>query len=76
MTIATVKTEHRRDNQEVVGTSRVLLRKDLEELKARIGWDRFIEVYVNAPLEVCEQRDPKGHLCKGESRIDPGIHGD
>jgi adenylylsulfate kinase-like enzyme len=20
----------------------------------------FIEVYVNAPLEVCEQRDPKG----------------
>lgn len=22
--------------------------------------DRFIEIYVNAPLKVCEQRDPKG----------------
>ncbi|OYD97458.1 adenylyl-sulfate kinase [Nostoc sp. 'Peltigera membranacea cyanobiont' 210A] len=29
-----------------------------EELKAHIG--DFIEVYVNAPLEVCEQRDVKG----------------
>lgn len=29
-----------------------------EELKAQIG--DFIEVYVNAPLEVCEQRDVKG----------------
>ena len=25
-----------------------------------IGPDDFIEVYVNAPLEVCEQRDVKG----------------
>jgi adenylylsulfate kinase len=25
-----------------------------------IGYDDFIEVYVNAPLEVCEQRDVKG----------------
>ena len=24
------------------------------------GEDRFIEVYVSAPLEVCEKRDPKG----------------
>jgi len=29
-----------------------------EEVRARIG--DFIEVYVNTPLEVCEQRDPKG----------------
>ncbi|MEH1869063.1 MAG: adenylyl-sulfate kinase [Nostoc sp.] len=29
-----------------------------EEIKERIG--DFIEVYVNAPLEVCEQRDVKG----------------
>ncbi|MDZ7968479.1 MAG: adenylyl-sulfate kinase [Nostoc sp. DedSLP03] len=29
-----------------------------EEVKAQIG--DFIEVYVNAPLEVCEQRDVKG----------------
>lgn len=25
-----------------------------------IGRERFIEVYVNAPLDVCERRDPKG----------------
>jgi adenylylsulfate kinase len=25
-----------------------------------IGDKRFIEVYINAPLEVCEKRDPKG----------------
>jgi adenylylsulfate kinase len=29
-----------------------------EEMRQRIG--NFIEVYVNAPLEVCEQRDVKG----------------
>lgn len=29
-----------------------------EEVRQRIG--NFIEVYVNAPLEVCEQRDVKG----------------
>jgi len=28
--------------------------------KSIIGEDRFIEVYINAPLEVCEQRDVKG----------------
>ncbi len=25
-----------------------------------IGKENFIEVYINAPLEVCEERDPKG----------------
>ncbi|HET8887545.1 MAG TPA: adenylyl-sulfate kinase [Candidatus Angelobacter sp.] len=29
-----------------------------EEVRSRIG--DFIEVYVNTPLEICEQRDPKG----------------
>ncbi len=28
--------------------------------RAIIGKDDFIEIYVNAPLEVCEQRDVKG----------------
>jgi bifunctional enzyme CysN/CysC len=38
-----------------------------EEIRMRIG--RFIEVYVNAPLETCEQRDTKGiyrRCCTGE----------
>ncbi len=30
------------------------------ECRAMIGDDRFIEVFVNTPLEVCEQRDTKG----------------
>ncbi|HEX7288910.1 MAG TPA: adenylyl-sulfate kinase [Candidatus Angelobacter sp.] len=29
-----------------------------DEVRAQIG--RFLEVYVNAPFQVCEQRDPKG----------------
>jgi len=33
-------------------------RSTREEVRSRIR--DFVEVYVNAPLEVCEQRDPKG----------------
>ena len=33
-------------------------RKPRQAARARIG--SYIEVFVNAPLEVCEQRDPKG----------------
>lgn len=45
-----------------------------EEVKERIG--DFIEVYVNAPLEVCEQRDVKGLYKKaraGEIKYFTGI---
>ena len=28
---------------------------------------QFIEVYVNAPVEVCEQRDPKGLYAKARA---------
>jgi len=35
--------------------------KEMRELaRSIIGSGRFIEVFVNAPLEVCEKRDPKG----------------
>jgi sulfate adenylyltransferase len=30
------------------------------EVRAMVGPDRFIEVFVDTPLEVCEQRDTKG----------------
>ncbi len=30
------------------------------ECRSMIGSDQFMEVYVDTPLEVCEQRDPKG----------------
>ncbi|HOK44480.1 MAG TPA: adenylyl-sulfate kinase [Bryobacteraceae bacterium] len=45
-----------------------------DEVRARIG--DFIEVYVNAPLHVCEQRDVKGLYAKarrGEIRGFTGI---
>lgn len=30
------------------------------EVRGMVGEDRFIEVFVDTPLEICEQRDPKG----------------
>jgi adenylyl-sulfate kinase len=35
-------------------------RADREMAGSIIGKDHFIEAYVDAPLEVCERRDPKG----------------
>ena len=31
-----------------------------ESVRSLVGPDRFIEVFVDTPLEVCEQRDQKG----------------
>ncbi|MFD0975755.1 adenylyl-sulfate kinase [Salinimicrobium gaetbulicola] len=36
------------------------LKADRKHAKEIIGADNFIEVFVNTPLEVCEQRDVKG----------------
>ena len=30
------------------------------DVRDMVGADRFLEVYVNTPVEVCEERDPKG----------------
>ena len=35
-------------------------RADRLQAKALIGDERFIEVFVDAPLKTCEERDPKG----------------
>lgn len=35
-------------------------RNDRRRARACVPPGRFIEVYLNTPLEVCEQRDPKG----------------
>ena len=34
--------------------------KDREDARRIVGEEHFAEVFVDAPLEVCEQRDPKG----------------
>lgn len=45
-------------------------RSSREQARSSIG--NFIEVYVNAPLSVCEQRDPKGLYHKARAGM---IHG-
>ena len=35
-------------------------RRDRDRIRKLLGSGRFIEIFVDAPLEVCEQRDPKG----------------
>ncbi|MBW1848512.1 MAG: adenylyl-sulfate kinase [Deltaproteobacteria bacterium] len=35
-------------------------KKDREIVRKLTGKDRFIEVYVKCPIDVCESRDPKG----------------
>lgn len=42
-------------------------KKDREIVRNLVGDNEFIEVYVKCPLEVCEQRDPKGLYKKARS---------
>jgi adenylylsulfate kinase len=35
-------------------------RIDRERVRQKVGADRFVEVFVDAPIAVCESRDPKG----------------
>ncbi|HKK73413.1 MAG TPA: sulfate adenylyltransferase subunit CysN [Candidatus Krumholzibacteria bacterium] len=39
-------------------------RSDRQRAREVIGPDHFFEVHVDAPIEVCEQRDPKGLYAK------------
>lgn len=39
-------------------------RAEREAVRSLVAPDEFIEVHVTAPLEVCEQRDPKGLYAK------------
>lgn len=43
--------------------------------KSIIGEDNFIEIYINAPLEVCEARDVKGLYQKARSGVIKGFTG-
>ncbi|MCG8457810.1 MAG: adenylyl-sulfate kinase, partial [Holophagales bacterium] len=46
------------------------------EVRARVGTDHFVEVFVDTPLEVCEERDVKGFYARarrGELRRFTGI---
>jgi bifunctional enzyme CysN/CysC len=43
-------------------------RSDRELARKLMPPGRFIEVFVNAPLDVCEQRDPKGLYAKARAK--------
>ncbi|HEY5911994.1 MAG TPA: adenylyl-sulfate kinase [Verrucomicrobiae bacterium] len=43
-------------------------RADRDMVRNILPAGRFVEVFVNAPLEVCEQRDPKGLYAKARAR--------
>lgn len=43
--------------------------KDRQKVKEIVGDENFIEVFVNCPLEVCEQRDVKGLYKKARAGI-------
>ncbi len=42
-------------------------REDRDMVRKLMPEGRFVEVYVNAPLEVCERRDPKGLYAKARA---------
>jgi bifunctional enzyme CysN/CysC len=50
-------------------------RQEREMARRLIGEDNFVEVYVDTPLEICEQRDPKGLYKKARSGEIPNMTG-
>jgi len=50
-------------------------REDRRGVRAIMAEDDFIEVYVEAPLEVCEERDPKGLYRKARAGEIPNFTG-
>ena len=50
-------------------------RKHRQRIRALAGDGRFMEIFVDAPLHVCERRDPKGLYASARGRRYPGLHG-
>jgi adenylylsulfate kinase len=47
-------------------------RSDRNAVRALLGPGEFIEIFIDAPLEVCEQRDPKGLYKKARAAAAQG----
>ena len=43
--------------------------------RARVGFDRFVEVYIDSPLQVCMGRDPKGIYRQGQKDASAQVPG-
>lgn len=50
-------------------------REDRDRVRAILPGTTFVEVYVNAPIEVCESRDPKGLYKKARAGQIPEFTG-
>jgi adenylylsulfate kinase len=46
-----------------------------EKARSIIGDERFLEVYLNTPLDVCERLDPKGLYRKARAGLIPEFTG-
>ena len=50
-------------------------RKDRDNVRKAMGLNRFVEVYVDSPLEICEKRDVKGLYKKARAGLIEGFTG-
>lgn len=50
-------------------------RNEREMARQLIGNDRFIEIFVSTPLDICQQRDPKGLYAKSRSGMIKNLTG-
>jgi len=50
-------------------------KRDREFVRSRFNEGDFIEVYVRCPVEICEQRDPKGQYKKARQGLIKGYTG-
>ena len=48
---------------------------DREKARSIVGTERFVEIYVDCPLEVCESRDVKGLYAKARQGLIPDFTG-
>lgn len=51
------------------------IRKDRKMVRGMLEQGEFIEVYLSTPLEICEERDPKGLYKKARNRRIPAFTG-
>lgn len=49
--------------------------RDRDRVRALVGEDEFIEIFVDTPLDVCESRDPKGLYKKARAGEIPHFTG-
>lgn len=50
-------------------------REDRDSVRRILEEDEFVEVYINCPLEACEERDPKGLYEKARAGVIPEFTG-